>query len=173
MFRNTYKCSGAVSKCYGAVRICRFFAHYDTNTLPNDHHDVYKDGNHCHLYDHHHAFISILILIPSLIILCHISSSSPGFMVAIIVISPLSWYIVMRIVILSQISSYDKQHSLNSPYHHTIIMMVGDGGWWVLLTYIEGVGGTHLHCIHYLVPCTDLGGRGVCRCFNVDFVFGL
>ena len=90
----------------------------------HDHHDVYKDGNHGNLYDHYHAFTSFLILIPSLIMLCHISSSSPGVMVAIIVISSLSWYIIMRIVILSQVSSYDKQHSLNSPYHHTIIIIL-------------------------------------------------
>ena len=51
--------------------------------------------------------------------------------------------------------------------------MVGDDGGWGLLTYIEGVGGTHLHCIHYLVPCADLGSRGDFRCINVAFVFGL
>ena len=42
-----------------------------------------------------------------------------------------------------------------------------------LLTYIEGVEGTHLHCIHHLVPCSDLGCRWVCRCFNFALVLGL
>ena len=85
---------------------------------------MYKDGNHGNLYDHYHAFTSILILIPSLIMLCHISSSSPGVMVAIIVISSLSLYIVLRIVIFIQMSSYDKQHTINSPYHHAIIIIL-------------------------------------------------
>ena len=51
--------------------------------------------------------------------------------------------------------------------------MVGDGGGMGLLTYIEGVGVTHLHCIHHSVPLSDLGGRWVCQCFNLALVLGL